>query len=72
MSVRIDWFGLVMFTPSRGRKKGIPRVILPYVQGAVGARLKPLFQGNRVGSTLFQTQPGIREGSYGQFYPNIT
>ena len=40
------WFGLVEWTPSRGRKVGIPRGILPHVQGAVRARLKPLFQGH--------------------------
>ena len=50
------WFGLVEWTPSRGRKVGIPRGILPHVQGAVRARLKPLFQENEVGFGLFQTE----------------
>ena len=58
------WFGWV----DAFQRKGI----LAHVQEAVGARLKPLFQGNRVGSALFQTQPGIQEGSYSQFYPNTT
>ena len=41
--------------PSKGRKVGIPREILPHVQGAVRAKLKPLFQAGRVGSALFQS-----------------
>ena len=32
---------------------------------AVGARLKPILPGSK-------TEPGIRDGFYGQFYPNIT
>ena len=30
-----SWFGLVVWTPSRGRKVGVPRGILPQVQGGV-------------------------------------
>ena len=52
-------FGLVGYTPSLGRKVGIPRGILPHIQGAVRARLKPLFQADGVGSELFHTEPGI-------------
>ena len=33
---------------------------------------KPLFQADGVGSVLFQTEPGMKEGSYSQFYPNTT
>ena len=58
-----SWFGLVVWTPSRGRKVGIPRGILPHVQGG----LNPL-QPDSWSSSL----PGIREGSYGQFNPNTT
>ena len=31
--ITMIWFGLVVWTPSRGRKVGIPRGILPHVQG---------------------------------------
>ena len=55
-----------------GRKVGIPIGILPHVQGEVRAKGKPLFQAVGVGSGLFQTEPGIRDVSYGQFYPNAT
>ena len=43
-----------------------------YAQVVVGARLKPLFQADGVGSGLFQTEPGITEGSDSQFYSNNT
>ena len=62
-STRFYWFGLVVWTPSRGRKVGIPWGILPHVQGG----LNPL-QPDSWSSSL----PGIREGSYGQFNPNTT
>ena len=55
-----------------GRKVGIPLGILPHVQGEVRARWKPLFQAVGVGSGLFKTEPGIRDVSHGQFYPNAT
>ena len=58
-------FGLVWFvwTRSRGRKVGVPRGILPHVQGG----LNPLLP-----DSWSSRLPGIREGSYGQFNPNTT
>ena len=38
-----SWFGLVGWTPSIGRKVGFPFCL---TKGAVGARLKPLFQAD--------------------------
>jgi len=58
--------------PPIRKKVGIARCILPHAQGVVGARLKPLFQADGMGSGLFQTEPWIREGSYGQSYSNNT
>ena len=44
------YFGLVGLTPFI-----VKRGILPHVQGAVGATLKPLFQADGVGAALFQS-----------------
>ena len=58
----------VGWTPSIGRKVDIPRGILPHIQGGSWSPdLTPFYQAVGI-----QTEPGIREGSYGQFYPNTT
>ena len=41
-------------------------------KAAVRTREKHLFQAVRVKSGLFQTELGIRERSYDQFYANTT
>ena len=58
-----SYFPLVWFvwTPSRGRKVGVPKGILPHVQG----RLNPLLPDNWSSKLT-----GIREGPYGQLNPN--
>ena len=62
------WFWFWEWMPSIGRKVGIPRGILPHVQGGSwNPDLTPFYQAVGI-----QTEPGIREGSYGQFYPNTT
>ena len=54
---RLAWLGwLVWWTPSIRRKVGIPRGILPHVQTG--------YWESRLA--------WVREGSYGQFYPNTT
>ena len=54
------WFWELM--PSIERKVGIPRWILPHIEGS-RSQTDAFFQGDGVGSGLFQPMSWVREGS---------
>ena len=49
----------------------VPKWILPNAQGSRG-QTDSFFQRDGVGSSLFKALSRVREGFYGQFYPDTT